>query len=484
MGLTASSMSKGAASGELVLHRKNGEKIIALAGNPNVGKSTVFNELTGMNQHTGNWPGKTVCSAQGSFRRGGNDYTLVDLPGTYSLFAHSAEEEVARDFLCFGGADAVVVVCDATCLERNLNLVLQTMEITSRTVVCLNLCDEARKKGIVVDTAALSRLLHIPVVETVARSGKGLDELIAAVDSVCAQKPVGFSVNYPVLVEQAINEVVPTLKAHRLKGLPPRWLALRLLDGSVDFLLKLEEYLGYPLTEDASVQEAVNEAHAVLSGVDLTDKLVAGIVLTAEGIATDCVRLQESRARQRDQKIDRILTSKLTGIPIMLLMLCGIFFLTISGANVPSELLSGLLTSFEEPLFHFLRSLGVSAVICEAVVYGGYRVLAWVISVMLPPMAIFFPLFTLLEDSGYLPRIAFNLDRFFQKAKACGKQALTMCMGFGCNAAGVVGCRIIDSPRERLLAILTNNFVPCNGRLPPPRKRQTFRAVQTEDFMR
>ena len=466
MGLTTGSIAKNAVHEEFMLQRKKDERVIALAGNPNVGKSTVFNELTGMNQHTGNWPGKTVCSAQGSFRKDGKDYTLVDLPGTYSLFAHSAEEEVARDFICFGGADAVIVVCDATCLERNLNLVLQTLEITSKTVVCLNLCDEARRKGILVDSQALSRLLRIPVVETVARTGEGLNELLAAVDAVCEKRPLGFSLNYTVLIERAINAVVPVLKSRNLKFLPARWLALRLLDGSAEFLQKLEEFLGYPLTEYTDVQEAVNKACAILSGTDITDKLVAGIILTAEGISADCVSLKENKSRQRDQKIDRILTSRLTGIPIMLLMLCGVFFITISGANIPSNMLSSLLTSFEAPLFSFLQTVGASAVLCEALVYGGYRVLAWVVSVMLPPMAIFFPLFTLLEDSGYLPRIAFNLDHFFQKAKACGKQALTMCMGFGCNAAGVVGCRIIDSLRERLIAILTNNFVPCNGRFP------------------
>lgn len=466
MGLTISSVAKGAASEDLTINKKKDEKIVALAGNPNVGKSTVFNSLTGLNQHTGNWPGKTVCSAQGTFKKDGKEYILVDLPGTYSLFAHSAEEEVARDFICFGGADAVIVICDATCLERNLNLVLQTLEITHRVIVCLNLCDEAKKKGIVVDKEKLALMLGVPVIETVARSGKGLDELMCAVDEVCALEPQGFDTPYTAVVEHALLPLLPILKAHELKGILPRWLALRLLDGTPDFMAKLEAFLGYPLSAEEIIQYGTSDAKEILSGIDLTDKLVAGLVLTAEGIALDCVELKENRARLRDRKIDKVLTSRLTGIPIMLLLLAGIFFITITGANVPSEWLSSVLTSFEAPMMSFFASIGVSGIIAEAIVYGGYRVLAWVVSVMLPPMAIFFPLFTLLEDLGYLPRIAFNLDHFFKKAKACGKQALTMCMGFGCNAAGVVGCRIIDSPRERLIAILTNNFVPCNGRFP------------------
>ena len=207
MGLTSGSTGKRAVDSGFVIERGPGERVIALAGNPNVGKSTVFNELTGLNQHTGNWPGKTVTNAQGRYTHKGREYIMVDIPGTYSLMAHSVEEEVARDFICFGDPDAVVVVCDATCLERNMNLVLQTLEITDRVVVCVNLMDEARKKHIEIDFGKLSENLGVPVVGASARSREGLDELMDAVGRVVESdrcEPV--RLRYPQAVEDALSQ--------------------------------------------------------------------------------------------------------------------------------------------------------------------------------------------------------------------------------------------------------------------------------------
>ncbi|MGE4548743.1 MAG: ferrous iron transport protein B [Intestinibacillus sp.] len=448
--------------------QKTGERdfVIALAGNPNVGKSTVFNALTGMNQHTGNWAGKTVASAQGIVYRDGRHYILVDLPGTYSLMAHSAEEEVARDFLCFGKPDCTVVVVDATCLERNLNLVLQTTEITSRTVVCVNLMDEAEKKGILLNLPLLSEQLGVPVVPCAAREGRGLDTLLETIGAVadgkrcCAPPPI----RYLPAVEEAVARIEAVLPP--TVPLNPHWLALRLLEGDSAFLHSLTEHVPIEIPYDvlSDARSLLLQNH--IEGDALCDLLVAGLVLHAEEIACDVIQEQSSAAAMRDRAIDRILTSRQTGIPIMLLLLLGIFFLTIQGANYPSALLNTLLSSLDAPFIAALQGLGAPVWLQSLLVEGVWRVLATVVSVMLPPMAIFFPLFTLLEDLGYLPRVAFNLDHYFKKAKTCGKQALTLCMGFGCNAAGVVGCRIIDSPRERLIAILTNNFVPCNGRFP------------------
>ncbi len=377
--------------------------VVALAGNPNVGKSTVFNHLTHLHQHTGNWPGKTVATARGTFTYGGRGFLLVDLPGTYSLFASSVEEEIARDYLRSGAADVILVVVDATCLERNLNLLLQVMEIAHPVVLCVNLMDEARKKGIQVDLDALREDLGIPVVGCSAGRGDGMETL------------------QQVLLETAADP-------------PPR----------------PKEPVRYPameaLTEDA-----------------WQDVRVAALMDRAEELARRAVR-SPADAHQRDRRLDRLLTSKATGIPAMLVLLAAVLWLTIAGANLPSQLLSDGLMGLQEPLRRLLAFLPVS--LQSALVDGVYRTLAWVVSVMLPPMAIFFPLFTLLEDAGYLPRVAFNLDHHFRKAGAHGRQSLTMCMGFGCNACGVMGCRIIDSPRERLIAILTNNFVPCNGRFP------------------
>ncbi|MGN1001699.1 MAG: ferrous iron transport protein B [Oscillospiraceae bacterium] len=473
MGLTKSAVGTGAVDAGLEIKRRSPrDKVVALAGNPNVGKSTVFNGLTGMNQHTGNWPGKTVASAQGFCRSEENAYILVDIPGTYSLMAHSAEEEVARDFLCFGGPDAVVVVCDATCLERNLNLVLQTMEISPRVLVCVNLLDEARRKGIHINFKELSERLGVPVAGTVARDKKSLGELLDALDGlVDAPPPAAYAVRYPEPVERAAGAIGPLLREVCGDALSPRWLSLRLLEGDTALLAQAGEFLGTDLLGDRELTAAVERereqlAAAGIDGERLRDLLASALVSAAETLCRGVVTSGNGGYARLDRRLDKIFTGRLTAYPVMLLMLAGIFWLTISGANVPSALLAKWLFALQDKIAALFVALGAPDWLRGLLVEGAYRVLAWVVSVMLPPMAIFFPLFTLLEDAGYLPRIAYNLDRPFKRCCACGKQALTMCMGFGCNAAGVTGCRIIDSPRERLLAVLTNCFVPCNGRFP------------------
>jgi ferrous iron transport protein B len=455
------------------IKKLSGEKVVALGGNPNVGKSTVFNSLTGLHQHTGNWPGKTVVNAQGRCRFAGQDYIMVDIPGTYSLMANSAEEETARDFICFGDPDVTVIVADATCLERNLNLVLQVMEITDRVVLCVNLMDEAKKKRIRIDLTTLSATLGIPVVGTSARSRKGLQGLMEAVGRVArleqAFQPL--SIRYGDAIEQAVALLEPAVMRVMQGRLNSRWVTLRLLDGDVGLISSIRTFLGYDITEDAGIAAQRDTAFEFLSGQGITtealrDQMVTQIVKACETIAREAVAADDERYFHRDIRFDRILTAKRTGIPIMILMLLGIFWITIEGANVPSSMIADGLLRLMDPLHRLFEQVSAPDWLSDILIDGAFKTLAWVVSVMLPPMAIFFPLFTLLEDLGYLPRVAFNLDNHFRKACAHGKQALTMCMGFGCNACGVIGCRIIDSPRERLIAILTNNFVPCNGRFP------------------
>lgn len=472
MGLTSSSTGIKLIDTSLVIEKENpNEKIIALAGNPNVGKSTVFNELTGLNQHTGNWPGKTVTNATGKYTYKGIDYTLVDIPGTYSLMAHSTEEEVARDFICFGEPDVTVVVCDATCLERNLNLVLQTIEISNNVIVCLNLMDEAKRKNIKVDLKQLEMKLGVPVIPTNARNKDGLDKLMEAISNIDkyskTHNPI--KLKYTDDIENAIKILEPSVKLNN--ALNSRWLCLRLLENDAGIIEAINKYLGYNIKEDSVISAKLEEAKNFLNSKsikasNLQDIIVSKIISLAENICKDCVSFNADNYNAMDRKIDRILTSKWTGIPIMLILLLIIFWITITGANYPSQVISTALFWVQDRLIEFFISIGTPKVVYEILVLGIYRVVAWVVAVMLPPMAIFFPLFTLLEDLGYLPRIAFNLDKHFKKCCACGKQALTMCMGFGCNAAGIIGCRIIDSPRERLIAIITNNFIPCNGRFP------------------
>lgn len=476
MGLTNSSTGAGAIDAGLHIRRQSpDDRVVALAGNPNVGKSTVFNGLTGLNQHTGNWPGKTVTNAQGVCRTAVHSYIMVDIPGTYSLMAHSAEEEVARDFLCFGKPDEVVVVCDATCLERNLNLVLQTMEISRHVIVCVNLMDEARRKHIRLNLPLLSERLGVPVIGITARKKKSLKLLTDALDAAASGEKESASsplfIRYDETVEKAAGLVQPAVEQHLNGRLDSRWVSMRLLEGDGSLNESLASYLGENLTQHADVRAALEAAQKQLAeaGIDrekLKDRMVSALVQEAEAICRGTVLCESKGYSRFDRKLDHFLTSRLTGYPVMIALLALIFWLTIVGANIPSGWIAAGLFWIQDRLTELFTALNAPDWLHGALVLGVYRVLAWVVSVMLPPMAIFFPLFTLLEDAGYLPRVAYNLDKPFSRCHACGKQALTMCMGFGCNAAGIVGCRIIDSPRERLLAILTNNFVPCNGRFP------------------
>lgn len=474
MGLTKSAVGiKAVDSGLEIKKQTENDKVIALAGNPNVGKSTVFNSLTGLNQHTGNWPGKTVSNAQGYCKSEKNSFVMVDIPGTYSLMAHSAEEEVARNFICFGEPDAIVVVCDGTCLERNLNLVLQTLEISKRVVVCVNLMDEVKRKKITIDLEKLSERLGVPVIGTIARKKSTLDDLLRAVDEVLEKEDNTKKrlITYPDLIETAIGLVQPTIEREVGDKIDSRWLSLKLLDKDQSLVDEIEAYLGADFLENEELNKNLDQAKELFKENEITsdrfkDMVVSTLVVQAEKVCKNIIAMKQDIYKTTDQKIDRVLTSKWAGYPLMLLLLALVFWITITGANYPSQLLSDGLFWVQERLTDFFHYINAPEWLHGALVLGVYRVLAWVVSVMLPPMAIFFPLFTLLEDSGYLPRVAYNLDKPFKCCCACGKQALTMCMGFGCNAAGIVGCRIIDSPRERLLAILTNNFVPCNGRFP------------------
>lgn len=463
MGLTSNSVSRKILKSNTIDGSSFDFKI-AIAGNPNVGKSTIFNSLTGLHQHTGNWPGKTISNASGIIKYNKKNFLLVDIPGTYSIMSNSEEEEIARDYICFENPDVTVVVVDATCLERNLNLLFQIMEITPNVILCVNLLDEAKKKGISIDLDKLSSILGIPVVGTIARKKKTLDNLLYSIYNLCINNllPSPNLATYDNIIESSITKVASTLPDIYLK----RWISLKLLDNDSKIVSKIMEIFDIPDETFSVVEETKNELEQ--NGIPETffkSKIISTIMKTSEHISHEITTYSDSDYLKR-QKIDKILTSKKYGIPIMILFLCFIFWLTITGANYPSQLLSNFFSWIQVKLLHFLNYLHLPTWLVSVLVYGLYQTVTWVISVMLPPMAIFFPLFTILEDLGYLPRLAFNLDNCFRKASTSGKQALTMCMGFGCNAAGVVGCRIIDSPRERLIAILTNNFVPCNGRFP------------------
>ena len=391
--------------------------VAALAGNPNVGKSTIFNALTGMRQHTGNWPGKTVALAQGMCSYKGEEIRLVDLPGTYALVSKSQEETLAAGFISGGEADCVIAVCDATSLERSLILALQVLELTDRAFVCVNLMDEAQKQGIRLDLAALSFELGVPVVAVSAGREEGMQELL-----------------------EQLRRILDGFEEPR-----PRRLGVI----------------------DASVRGTQAAVLALQGGSkQASDAIASRFVRRAEEIAGRVVCEENEKAKARAVRADRMLTGRFTGGLLLGALLGLVFWLTIQGANVPSALLQRGFDTVEGVLWAVADSFHAPSWLSGALIAGVYQTTAKVVSVMLPPVLIFFPLFTLLEDSGYLPRVAFLLDAGFERCGSCGKQALTMCMGFGCNAAGVSGCRIIDSEREKRIGMLTNALVPCNGRFP------------------
>ncbi len=385
-----------------------------------------------MHQHTGNWPGKTVSNAMGICHHHSNSFLVVDLPGTYSLMSNSTEEEIARNYICFGKSDCTIVVVDATCLERNLNLVYQIMEITNRIVVCVNLLDEAKKKGIHVDLALLEEKLGVPVVGTIARKKKTLKKLMDTVYDVCTKKSPNFSktIFYPSIIEESITLLQSNIPNTRLNK---RWISLKLLEGNETIIKEIEKNEKKSL-HTKSIQQKIKEVKELLNehkieNANFKDIIVTSIVSQAETICNDVIQVQNTPYRNFDRKVDKILTSKIFGFPIMLLLLGIIFWLTIIGANYPSEILSTFFGWIEDKLLLFFTTINAPQWLTNILVLGMYKTLAWVVAVMLPPMAIFFPLFTILEDLGYLPRIAFNLDHFFKKACTTGKQALTMCLG-------------------------------------------------------
>ena len=441
---------------------------VALAGNPNVGKCTLFNALTGLNQHTGNWAGKTVDVARGRFSHRGAEYRLIDLPGMCSMKSDSAEEKLARDFIAFEPTDAAVVVADATSLERGIRLTLEVMEATPRVLLCVNLMDEAAKKGIRVNIPKLHEKLGIPVVPMSANRKKGIREFkdalraVIALPDPSADAPLPETLLYDTETENALMYLQPYLA--KAPGLNTRFAAICLLEGSDSAAETMAEKA---LVEKGRYDEHIRNALAALetSTCGFERRVARQNIEKSASICRDCVRAPRSYT-DGDRRVDRILSSKVFGLPILLLLFGFLFWLTAAGANYPSQLLMQLFTYLEGELSALLTSLGAPEALRALLAEGAFRTTGWVVAVMLPPMAIFFPLFTLLEDVGFLPRLAFNVDRCFRRSQSCGKQALTMCMGIGCNACGVTGCRIIESRRERACAIVTNAFMPCNGRFP------------------
>lgn len=435
----------------------NEDKLILLSGNPNVGKTTIFNALTGLHQHTGNWTGKTVSTQIGRIKKD-KDYVIVDLPGTYSLLSMSDEEIVARDAILFDKVYKNVIVVDSCFLERNLNLVLQILEINKNVIVCLNLMDELEEKKIEINTEKLKRIFNVPIILCSGKKIIGIDELIGNFES---KEISDYTLNYGEKVEQLIEDFIPLIGLDAIYGINKRFIALKLLEGDKSIVTSIYDRYCVDI-----LSKEVNEFLRDVNFEEIRRIVSATINNECEKIAKETAKYNDEDINKKSRKIDKILTSKYFGIPISILTLLFIFYLTITLANYPSKLLEILFNLIENGLYKLSLMLRLPKFIYESLVFGIFKTMGCVISVMLPPMAIFFALFSLGEESGVLSRITFNYDKVFKCCGCHGKQALTMCMGFGCNACAVVGSRIIDSPRDKLIAILTNSFIPCNGRFP------------------
>lgn len=446
----------------------NEKSDILLVGNPNVGKSTIFNALTGLKQHTGNWTGKTVSAVSGIMKNKDSSYTITDTPGTYALLSNSPEEEVTIETLYQNPNALTLVIADATCLCRNLLLLFQVMQAANHVALCVNLMDEAEKKGIHLNLNRLEENLGIPVIAMTARKQKNMGRLKNFLCSNLENKPTVKKITYTQEIENATKNIVQMIQNVHCPIQSPEFIAQKfLLHPQLAKKLLREVNFSDKYIEEIyqiALQEKRNLLQKGLSVIDLQDNYMETWRRMAEAATIAAVTKHSENIQPYQKKIDRILTSKILGIPIMLAFLALILWITISAANIPSAYLSKFFNWFHPHFLGMLTALHLPEILISILSDGVYRTLTWVISVMLPPMAIFFPLFTLLEDLGYLPRIAFNLDKYFKKAGTSGKNALTMCMGLGCNAVGVTGCRIISSDTQRLTAILTNTFMPCNGR--------------------
>jgi ferrous iron transport protein B len=449
--------------------------VVGMAGNPNVGKSAIFNALTGSRQHVGNWPGKTIERAEGVFHHGDWEIHLVDLPGTYSLAAQSPEEIISRDYILSGEPDLVVNVVDATSLERNLNLTLQILELTDQVVVALNLMDEVRRQGWEIDVGALEAALGVPVVPTVATEGEGLPQLAAALREVAEGRrqlhPA--SVDYGLTVEGHAQSLEADLDSLGVDG-RRRWVALRLLEDDPEIVEAFKEgnLSDCCLREDApsvsseALQAVLRRAARLREAThpDARVEIVRRRYEFAHDVVHGAVRRLRPVEESLTERVDRIVTHRLWSWPIMLAILVAVLWVTIQGANVPSSWLEGAFGWLAQVTRGLLLGINAPWWVVGSLVDGLIVGTGTVIAVMLPPMVIFFTAFNLLEDIGFIPRVAFNLDRLMRAVGSQGKHTLVAMMSFGCNVTGVLTSRIIENAKDRIVAIITSPLILCNGR--------------------
>ena len=422
---------------------------ILLCGNPNVGKSSIYNILTHSHEHTGNWTGKTVELSTKKIV--GTDYYLVDLPGIYSLSSLSEEENIAKMTMLFSDYKSIIYVVDATQIEKNLNLLFQILQINKSIILCINMIDELENKNIKLDTNKLSNILGIKVIKFSTYKNIGYNELIEAIkeDNYCE-----YNYYYNDEIEKHINNISSYLPV----GFNNRYMSISVLNKDEYLVKYVKERYGINLENNDVKNYIMN-----INSEEISDQISIKIN-TLSRIVTNEVFKKSSE--NNISLLDKIFSNKIYSIIMMTFIMFLIFLITITLANYPSDLLGELFNKFEYILYKLCLNFNIPKVIYEPILFGIYRVVTFIISVMFPPLVIFFIMWTYAEESGILPRIAFNFDKICSYSNCHGKQCLTMCSGFGCNACAVVGARIMDNKRDRIIAILTNSFIPCNGRFP------------------
>ncbi|MGM0395961.1 MAG: ferrous iron transport protein B [Bacillota bacterium] len=428
---------------------------IALVGNPNSGKTTLFNVLTGSNQHVGNWPGVTVEKKEGSFKHKGAIYNVVDLPGTYSLGAYSEDELVARDFIVKGNPDVVVNVVDATNLERNLYLTTQLLEMGANVVVALNMMDEADSRQISIRTDSLSEALGVPVISTVAAKRKGIQELIEGIVEVISKKPKKIVFTYGNVIDKEIATLTGMLREESLPY-PEGWMALKLLEGDLEILSLVSENKGIKNHLKSLDNKNIDFE------LDIVDRRYAYV----NGITKKCVTKPDEEMITLTDKIDKVLTSRLFGLPIFGLIMYMIFqFTFLIGSDFLGGYVEKAMEVFGASAEGWLISINspgwLVSFVTEGFIGGVGAVLVFV-----PLIMVLYFFLAILEDSGYMARAAYIMDGIMRAAGLHGKTFISMIVGFGCNVPGIMATRTLENKKDRMIAILINPFMSCGARLP------------------
>ncbi|MEM1563061.1 MAG: ferrous iron transport protein B [Candidatus Bathyarchaeia archaeon] len=438
---------------------------VALAGNANVGKSVIFNQLTGLNQVVGNWPGKTVERAEGTLHFKGYTIRVIDLPGIYSLSTFSIEEIVSRDYIAVEKPDIIINVVDASALERNLYFTLQLLELEAPMVMALNQVDYAAKKGIRINAEKLSKILGVPVVPTVAITGSGINELLTTVIAVAkGEKELQpLKVRFGAEVEkrvQKLRELVQRKLPQLCEVYPARWVATKLLERDSDVAGKLKNYEGgvEVLRQAEKLAAELERLHGEPSPVILASERYS----IASKIAKEVTIVEAPPRISFEQKLDALTTHKILGYPILVGAVLAMFSLIFIGGSFFSNLLDSLFANIILQIETFLIFLPSAAksLVAEGV-FGG---IAAGITIALPYIVPFYIILALLEDSGYLPRAAFLMDNLMHKIGLHGKAFIPLILGYGCSVPACIGCRIMETERERLLAAFVVTLIPCAAR--------------------